>query len=143
MNDAIDYDYLKRLHAESQERDKTRLKEAKRKRDVAAMVDFASNLLALAGYSKGARVSLATENLPEYEKLYKQTKERYNSAMRDYNGQIAKDGFFGRAWKGGSGSGNGTKRIPFISVYNAGKRPKLTSGMFERAVNDYYKFNKR
>lgn len=145
MNDTIDYDYLKRLYAESQEKDKVRLREAKRKRNVAAMVDFASNLLTLAGYSKGARVSLATDNLPKYEKLYELTKERYNNSMRDYNGEIAKDGLFRRArtGNGGNNSGNGSRRIPFIAGYNAAGKPKLTSGMFERAVNDYYKFNKR
>ena len=89
MFDSIDYRSLKDRLNLAMKHEKARLDEARRKRNVAAFVDFASNLISLAGYSKGARFSLATDMQPVYDKAYAQAKERYRNALLDYKGKIA------------------------------------------------------
>ena len=61
MQNLIDYNSLMRKLDVAKQHEKQRHAEERRKRDIAAFVDFASNLVSLAGYGKGARVSLATK----------------------------------------------------------------------------------
>ena len=89
MQNLIDYNGLMRKLDVAKQHEKQRHAEERRKRDIAAFVDFASNLVSLAGYGKGARVSLATNLLPQYQDAYNKSKERYKSVMHDYEGRIA------------------------------------------------------
>ena len=86
---SIDYRRLKEKLDVAMDNDKRRFAEVKRKRNVASFIDFASNLLSLAGYSKGARFSLATDLQSRYDSAYAQAKEKYLNSHRDYNGKIA------------------------------------------------------
>lgn len=89
MMNSIDYRRLKEKLDVAMDNDKRRFAEVKRKRNVASFIDFASNLLSLAGYSKGARISLATDLQSRYDTAYAQAKEKYLNSHRDYNGKIA------------------------------------------------------
>lgn len=89
MMNSIDYRRLKEKLDVAMDNDKRRFAEVKRKRNVASFIDFASNLLSLAGYSKGARFSLATDLQSRYDSAYAQAKEKYLNSHRDYNGKIA------------------------------------------------------
>lgn len=89
MMNSIDYRRLKEKLDAAMDNDKRRFAEVKRKRNVASFIDFASNLLSLAGYSKGARFSLATDLQSRYDSAYAQAKEKYLNSHRDYNGKIA------------------------------------------------------
>lgn len=89
MMNSIDYRGLKEKLDVAMDNDKRRFAEVKRKRNVASFIDFASNLLSLAGYSKGARFSLATDLQSRYDSAYAQAKEKYLNSHRDYNGKIA------------------------------------------------------
>lgn len=71
------------------ERRRSRVKEAAHKRNVAAIVDFASNLISLIGNSKGVHHSFATNNFPRYNALYKSIRAQHKEAMRDFKGAIA------------------------------------------------------
>lgn len=89
MMNSIDYRRLKEKMDAAMDNNKRRFAEVKRKRNVASFIDFASNLLSLAGYSKGARFSLATDLQSRYDSAYAQAKEKYLNSHRDYNGKIA------------------------------------------------------
>ncbi len=89
MMNSIDYRRLKEKLDVAMDNDKRRFSEVKRKRNVASFIDFASNLLSLAGYNKGARFSLATDLQSRYDTAYAQAKEKYLNSHRDYKGKIA------------------------------------------------------
>lgn len=89
MMNSIDYRRLKEKLDAAMDNDKRRFAEVKRKRNIASFIDFASNLLSLAGYNKGARFSLATDLQSKYDSAYAQAKEKYLNSHRDYNGKIA------------------------------------------------------
>ena len=57
------------------QRSKNMLKEKKRKRNVAALVDFVSNLLVTAGNVKGVGMAYRTQQYPKYEKAYREAQE--------------------------------------------------------------------
>lgn len=84
---------LRQMLDSAMERERERLKKASHRRNVAAMVDFASNLISLVGRSKGVRAMPVTNIQSQYHKSYGAALERYNKAMRDYKGIIAGDLF--------------------------------------------------
>ena len=65
-----DYNSMDAMFDRVVERRKENLREKRRKRNVAAIVDFASNLLVAAGNMNGARLKSPAPLLPEYEKAY-------------------------------------------------------------------------
>ncbi len=89
-------------------------KAGERRRDVAAIVDFATNLLAQVGRNKGLRYKVAgraaTEGaVNEFEKA----QERYRRALVDYKGAIASDNLKNSSWWSDStSSASGTLRLP-------------------------------
>lgn len=70
-------------------REKERLQQAKHRRNVAAMVDFTSNLLSLVGRRNGVRYMPVTDSLAQYGNDYSKAVQRYNCALNDYKGAIA------------------------------------------------------
>ena len=110
LNDVLG-DKLEHLLA----RRKARVKEASHKRNVAAIVDFTSNLMTLIGNSKGVRHSFATNNFPKYDSLYKSVLAQHKDAMRDFKGAIA---------------GN---RLPGGNAASVAKAKKLSDGEFQGA----------
>ena len=102
-------------------------------RNVAAFVDVASNLISLAGYSNGARFSLATDMQPAYDKTYAQAKERYRNALLDYEGKIAGISLY---------NGNGTKSATPHTVRPVGFMPtvgtaSLSTGLLEKSLKNF------
>ena len=83
------YDSLKTGLENGLDNERQRFERVKHQRNAASIADLASNLLNLAGYSKGARVSLATNNVAKQQGVYEQARERYNAAMKDYQAKIA------------------------------------------------------
>ena len=80
---------LKRRLDSAMAREKERLQSAKHRRNVAAMVDFTSNLLSLVGREKGARYMPVTNSLAQHGGEYAKALQRYNGMLNDYKGVIA------------------------------------------------------
>lgn len=89
MYGSFDYNALKKRIASVEQNEQRRLQDAKRKRNISAFVDFASNLISLAGYNKGARLISAANSSAMHDESYKKAQERYNSFMHDYKGLLA------------------------------------------------------
>lgn len=143
MDNFLDYAGLKERLEKAKEKEKLRLQEAKRKRNVAAVVDFASNLLSLVGYEKGTRYPVGTSLLSKQQPLYMQAKENYAKAMNDYQGKIAELNLFGRM-KNGYSLTNTTQRSMGYSGNERGKsKGALLSGAFEDSFRDYMKMYNR
>lgn len=138
MFDSIDYDGLKARLDSAMEHEKQRLDEARRKHNVAAFVDFASNLLALAGYGKGARLSLATDAQSRCGDYYAQAKERYSNALRDYEGRIA-DMDLRRRMRANTVPVASLKDVPSLKTSAVGENISLRSGLFERNMKEFDK----
>lgn len=143
MDTFLDYAGLKERLEKAKEKEKLRLQEAKRKRNVAAVVDFASNLLSLVGYENGARYPLGTSLLSKQQPLYMQAKENYAKAMNDYQGKIAEMNLF-RRMKNGYSLTNATSRSAgFIGNERSKSKSALLSGAFEDSFRDYMKMYNR
>ena len=137
MENIIDYDDLKERLDKARDAEEKRFNEAKRQRNVAAFVDFASNLLSFAAYKKGARYSIGTSHLSKQQPLYLQAKAGYDRAMNDYNGKIAELNLFKSA-KPGKGYANAALRpIAFVGNGTRGQARALTAGTFESAIKDF------
>lgn len=89
MNNVVFEDELKRRLERAMVREKERLLQARHRRNVAAMVDFASNLLSLAGRGKGVRYMPVTNALAQHGNAYSAALQRYNESLNDYRGEIA------------------------------------------------------
>lgn len=89
MESKMDYGISQKDLKDRLDEETGRLKRSKQQLGAASMMDFASNLLSLAGYNKGARISLATNNVPAYQAAYEKACEKYNAALRDYKATIA------------------------------------------------------
>ena len=89
MDSYVDYDSIKRGLENDLEEERRRYSRSKQNMNAAAISDFASNLLSLAGYNKGARVSLATNNVAARKGQYDVARERYQAALKDYEAKIA------------------------------------------------------
>ena len=65
---------------------------AKRKSEIAAVTDFATNLVALIGRNKGVRYNVGGKNISSgaMEK-FEEAQKRYHRALVDYKGIIAAD----------------------------------------------------
>ena len=120
-----------------------RLQEAKRKRNVAAVVDFASNLLSLVGYEKGARYPVGTSLLSKQQPLYMQAKENYAKAMNDYQGKIAELNLFGRMKNGYSLTNTTQRSMGYSGNERSKSKGALLSGAFEDSFRDYMKMYNR
>lgn len=123
-----DYNGMDALFDRVIERRKENLKEKRRKRNVAAIVDFASNLLVAAGNMNGARLKSPAPLLPEYEKAYRDAHERLTGFMRDFNGKTAHSQLWDPLSKRNAKERSVT-RIPYAA--------NLLSGNFENALNSY------
>lgn len=84
------------FHAELKERldnamarEKERLRQAKHRRNVAALVDFTSNLLSLVGRRYGVQYMPVTNSQAQYGNAYNKALQRYNESLNDYKGVVA------------------------------------------------------
>lgn len=135
MENFVDYDDLIERINKAKDAEEKRFKEAKRQRNIAAIVDFTTNLVSLAGYNKGARYLAGTSLLGKQQPLYLQSKQNYRKAMNDYNGKIAEIGLLKKIKE--NKCSTGTRPIGFIgNGSNRSTRP-LSNGMFENALKDY------
>lgn len=141
MDNTIDYDYLKERLDNAKENEGKRLEEARRRRNVAAFTDFATNLLSLAAYMKGARYNVGTSHLSVQQPLYSQAKENYARAIRDYKGRIAGTSLFKNVATGRSAAVQ--RHVPFIgSTADWPARPFL-KGACDAPINDFKSTNNR
>ena len=108
------------------ERSKKNLKEKRRKRNVAAILDFASNLLVTAGNANGARLAYRPQLLPKYEKSYNDAYERLSGFIRDVNGKVA----YSKLWEPVA------KAKKSEQSYGV-KDTLLLSGSFDKALKNY------
>lgn len=112
------------------QRSKNMLKEKKRKRNVAALVDFVSNLLVTAGNVKGVGMAYRTQQYPKYEKAYREAQERLGGYMRDFKGRAARTTLWHPIASDGA-------RNRVSSSVSGGIQ--LLSGKFDEAVKGYEK----
>ena len=123
-----DYNSMDAMFDRVVERRKENLREKRRKRNVAAIVDFASNLLVAAGNMNGARLKSPAPLLPEYEKAYRDAHERLTGFMRDFNGRKAHSQLWNPLSKR-SAKERSVTGIPYAA--------NLLSGSFENTLNSY------
>lgn len=123
-----DYNSMDAMFDRVVERRKENLREKRRKRNVAAIVDFASNLLVAAGNMNGARLKSPAPLLPEYEKAYRDAHERLTGFMRDFNGRKAHSQLWNPLSKR-SAKERSVTWIPYAA--------NLLSGSFDNALNSY------
>lgn len=140
MENMIDYDNLIGRLDKAKEDEETRFKEARRQRNVAAFVDFATNLLSLAAYKKGARYRIGTSHLSTAQPQYLKAKENYNRAMNDYKGKIAEINLLKSLKKGRNAVSTASAHArPIGFIGNGSMRPQgtLLTGQFEAAYKNY------
>ena len=94
---------------------------------IAALVDFASNLLVTAGNSKGVGLTYAKQQFPKYENEYRNASERLGKHMRDFSGRVAR----ARVWNPLTGKG-----AEKTDVTTSGSL-RLLSGSFKRALESF------
>lgn len=123
-----DYNSMDAMFDRVVERRKENLREKRRKCNVAAIVDFASNLLVAAGNMNGARLKSPAPLLPEYEKAYRDAHERLTGFMRDFNGRKAHSQLWNPLSKRNAKERSVTG-IPYAA--------NLLSGSFENTLNSY------
>ena len=123
-----DYNSMDAMFDRVVERRKENLREKRRKRNVAAIVDFASNLLVAAGNMNGARLKSPAPLLPEYENAYRDAHERLTGFMRDFNGRKAHSQLWNPLSKRNAKERSVTG-IPYAA--------NLLSGSFENTLNSY------
>ena len=114
------------------ERSKSNLKEQRRKRNLAAILDFASNLLVTVGNTKGTVLSYRKPLLPHYEKTYRDVHEKFTALARDVNGRLAHS----KLWNPLSG-----KKTKERVVYPIAGNVKILSGKFDDALRSYKESN--
>lgn len=67
-----------------------KVRRANRKRNVAAITDFAKNLFSVIGRNKGMRYDISgSPRAGTANSIYEEAQERYNKALLDYKGKIA------------------------------------------------------
>lgn len=90
MDGTFDYDYQQTDLGKRLDEERELYNRSKRQYYAAAITDLASNLLTLAGYNKGARVSLAiNSNISKHQDAYEEARKRYNRVLKDYKAQVA------------------------------------------------------
>ncbi|MBR5456309.1 MAG: hypothetical protein IKU76_05095 [Bacteroidaceae bacterium] len=122
-----DYKDMSALVDRVVQRSRNILKEKRRKRNIAALVDFASNLLVTAGNSKGVGITYAKQQFPKYENEYRNASERLGKHMRDFSGRVAR----ARVWNPLTGKG-----AEKTDVTTSGSL-RLSSGSFKRALESF------
>lgn len=135
MENFVDYDNFQERIEKAKEAEEKRMKEARRVRNVAAMVDFATNLVSLVGYNKGSRYTIGTSLLGKQLPLYLQARQNFDKAMNDYKGVIAKNGLLKRLRE--NRDTTGMRPIGFIGNGTRKTQRPLSSGMFENALKEY------
>ena len=137
--------YLHQRYQAAKEREQQRLKEARHRRNVAAVVDFASSLISLAGRRRGARYPIATNNLSKYQELYDNVRERYNSVMQDYKAAIADNNLRQRVSSNGAAVETvpQIRPVPFVTSGTNGSQGVGTvrTGSLENSIRNYYSVN--
>ena len=126
------------------ERERRRVEEARHKKNLAAFVDFASNLVTLIGRSKGGRYSITTNLSPQYRNLYDKAKGHYGELMLDYNGIIA-DGKLraqGEHGRAGLRRINGVANIVNGNRNISGKTRPGVDRYLRMSIKDDYSSNK-
>jgi hypothetical protein len=122
-----DYKDMSALVDRVVQRSRNILKEKRRKRNIAALVDFASNLLVTAGNSKGVGITYAKQQFPKYENEYRNASERLGKHMRDFSGRVAR----ARVWN--PLTGKGTEKTDMSTSGSL----RLLSGSFKRALESF------
>jgi hypothetical protein len=122
-----DYKDMSALVDRVVQRSRNILKEKRRKRNIAALVDFASNLLVTAGNSKGVGITYAKQQFPKYENEYRNASERLGKHMRDFSGRVAR----ARVWN--PLTGKGTEKTDMSTSGSL----RLLSGSFNRALESF------
>ena len=134
--------YLYNRYRDAKQREEQRLREAKHRRNVAAVIDFASSLISLVGKKRGARYPVATNNLPRYQELYDNVRERYSGMMQDYRAAIADNHLRQRLSSGGSGASTlAVRNVGFIPTTQGNGGLRLSSGSLENSIRNYYSSN--
>lgn len=122
-----DYKDMSALVDRVVQRSRNILKEKRRKRNIAALVDFASNLLVTAGNSKGVGITYVKQQFPKYENEYRNASERLGKHMRDFSGRVAR----ARVWNPLTGKG-----AEKTDMSTSGSL-RLLSGSFKRALESF------
>jgi hypothetical protein len=122
-----DYKDMSALVDRVVQRSRNILKEKRRKRNIAALVDFASNLLVTAGNSKGVGITYAKQKFPKYENEYRNASERLGKHMRDFSGRVAR----ARVWN--PLTGKGTEKTDMSTSGSL----RLLSRSFKRALESF------
>ena len=89
MNNMCFDNELRRRLNNVMEREKERTQLAKHRRNVAAMVEFTSNLLSLVGRGNGVRHLPAAVPVAQNNDTYDKVLKRYNDSLKDYKGELA------------------------------------------------------
>ena len=135
MDSYVDYDSIKRGLENDLDEERRRYSRFRQNLNAAAISDFASNLLSLAGYNRGARVSLATNNVAVSKGQYDVARERYQAALKDYEARIADVNLRQRMKQNAP-----LKPVGFVSTANVGIAPaassrlRLSKGVLEGAI---------
>lgn len=140
MDNVTDYDAIKESLDGNLDYERKRYNRSKQKLEAAAMTDFLSNLILLAGYKRGARVSLATNNTAKQQGVHEQARERYTAALRDYKAKVADINLRQRIRQNTVATNNPLKPVGF--VYPSGSsvsHPSLSNGTLKKAINDFRK----
>lgn len=83
------YDYLREELRSVTDVENDNLKKVLRERNVALIVDFASNLASVLSRSRGGRYPVITNNAERANERLIRAQERISSALRDYSGRKA------------------------------------------------------
>ena len=90
MNEMYTSSALEGVWKESLDNARKNYDRARRRRDAAAISDFAANLLSFVGRNSGMRYNVGTKPLSgSANDKYEQACERYSKALIDYKGKIA------------------------------------------------------
>ena len=123
---------------EAEERARRRVKEARYRRNAAAFLDFASNLIKQFGIRRGIPVPSRKPLEPAYDKVYKNMQAMFEKTFGDYKGNIASENIFSHL-KANRAAVRAGSQWPSkgLSAVVASETPKLLSGSFENAIKDY------
>lgn len=90
MNEMYSSSVLEAAWKESLDNARKNYDRARRRRNAAAISDFAANLLSFVGRNSGMRYNVGTNPLSgSANDKYEQARERYSKALIDYKGKIA------------------------------------------------------
>jgi hypothetical protein len=131
-------EFRKKSLEDSIKYEKGRLAEARRKRNAAAMVDFASALLNIIGHEKGARYTHSTNAQDKYRNTYEQAQQRYCNAMRDYKAKIAEINLKQKMGQADTAL-SPLKTVGFITQSRLKPVKRLANGTLEKVIKNFSK----